>query len=438
MRGLSRVTVGIAAATMLLWSDLAAAQGRDTQGAASHPAPYSGPKKRVAVTKFDAIGSFVAQNGGSDIGGGLAAQLITELADTGRFIVLERADLPSALREQELGLAKVATAETAAPTGQILGAQLLVRGSVTDFELSADGKGRQLGISLGGATIGLGGSQVTGRVAIDLRLIDATTGQIIESHRAEARVSQRTATADVAFGPVSFGNASFAKTPLGRASREAIAHAVDFIVGRMEMVPWTGRVMEVNDGDVYLNAGKETNLKPGQRLAVSTVLRELTDPATGLKLGVIERRVGEVEIQVVEDKFSVARPMAPMRAGRGDVVRLMSGGAPASQGEQPSSASTGLGQVVTALPAQPVAMETIRQTIQDFESAASQNAMPMLPSGMMSSSPLVNPFGAVNPASGLVSPNPGFGQPAISGSLPAIATAPSIVTAAPNLQPIPR
>ena len=39
----------------------------------------TGPKKRIAVAKFDTIGSFSAEYGTWDIGGGLAAQLTTAL-----------------------------------------------------------------------------------------------------------------------------------------------------------------------------------------------------------------------------------------------------------------------------------------------------------------------------------------------------------------------
>jgi curli biogenesis system outer membrane secretion channel CsgG len=55
----------------------------------------SGPKKRIAVATFDGAG-------GSDVGGGLSSQLTAELLKTGRFVVLERADLATVLREQEL------------------------------------------------------------------------------------------------------------------------------------------------------------------------------------------------------------------------------------------------------------------------------------------------------------------------------------------------
>src|SRR5919204_1762958 len=174
--------------------------------APKEPAPLmtTGPKKRIAVAKFDANGAFLSAYGGWDIGGGLAAQLATALAASGQFIVVERAELSSVLREQELGLQKIVSKDTAAQPGQMLGAQLLVRGSVTEFEQRAGGGGLRVGVGTGvlGGTIGA--QTTTGVVGIDLRLIDTTTGQVVQSLRAEAKLDQRGLTGDINVRQVSF------------------------------------------------------------------------------------------------------------------------------------------------------------------------------------------------------------------------------------------
>ena len=86
----------------------------------------------------------------ADLGSGLAAQLTTALVNSGQYIVVERAELASVLREQELGLQKLVPGEVAAQAGQLVGAQLLVRASVTDFEQRSGGGGLRLGIGFGG------------------------------------------------------------------------------------------------------------------------------------------------------------------------------------------------------------------------------------------------------------------------------------------------
>ncbi|MBM3141327.1 MAG: hypothetical protein FJZ92_14245, partial [Chloroflexi bacterium] len=147
--------------------------------AAAAPLMSQGPKKRVAVIRFENIGRFAQKYGDWDIGGGLAAQLTTALIDSGQFIVIERAALGDVLREQEMGLEKVVSKETAAKAGQVLGAQILVKGAVTEFEQDAEGGGLKLGIGLPGVGLGGGLNTVSAQVAIDLRLIDTTTGQVV-------------------------------------------------------------------------------------------------------------------------------------------------------------------------------------------------------------------------------------------------------------------
>src|SRR4030042_3445776 len=92
-----------------------------------HPlcTPDHGPKKTIAVTKFDAHGAFVGKYGGWDIGGGLAAMLVSELNKTDRFIVIDRADLAAVFKEHEMALQGL-TATKDIKAGQLLGAQLLL------------------------------------------------------------------------------------------------------------------------------------------------------------------------------------------------------------------------------------------------------------------------------------------------------------------------
>jgi curli biogenesis system outer membrane secretion channel CsgG len=363
-------TVLISAAAVLISGLPASAQPLQTE------APNGGPRKLIAVSRFDANGAFVAHYGGWDIGGGLAAQLISELTRTGRFIVVERADLGAALREQQLGMMAVVSPETAAQPGQVLGAQLLIHGSVTEFEETARGKGVQAGVGVFGARIGIGGNKVTARVAIDLRIIDATTGQIVASERAEAEASQRSVSTSVSAGPVVIGNGAFSRTPLGEASRNAIARAVGLIVGRAEAVAWSGRIVEVGDEGVYVNAGSDANLSRGQRLVVSTVVKKLTDPATGLALGVVERRLGEIEIESVNKRFSVARMLTPIQVERGDLVRVSGERTAAASGTQ-----THASNVAFARPGQMPSVEDLRQAVQDVSSAATLNMPPAFPIG---------------------------------------------------------
>jgi len=329
--------LGVFGCTTTLGGDVSATPTAATAARpADSPAPtqkerleaaYTGPKKRIAVAKFDAIGAFIAQYGGYDLGGGLAAQLATELVKTGRFIVVERIDLAGVLREQELAATKLVSRETAAQLGQVLGAQLLVRGSVTEFEAKAGGGGLRLGGSLPLFGAAIGGATQTAHVGIDLRLIDTTSGQVVQATRAEAQARESGVTADVTKSLVSggkfdIGAEAFQKTPLGQATREAIDRAVRIVIAQMEALPWTGHVVDFSDGKVYINAGGEANIRVGDRFVVFRTSKRLTDPATGTVLGQLEDRLGEIVVEAVQPKFAVARVDGSVTPRRGDLVKI--------------------------------------------------------------------------------------------------------------------
>ena len=285
-------------------------------------ASTTGPKKRIAVAKFDGSAA-AAQFGGWDIGSGLAAQLTTALVESDQFIVIERSELASVLREQEMGLQRIVSRETAAQVSGVLGAQLLVNGVVTQFDQRAGGGGLRLGIGSGSIGGGLGGTSVNAVIGMDLRLVDTTTGQIIQVHKVEQKASATALSADINVKQVAFGGDVFNKTPLGQATRQAITQAAALIVRSMQRVPWSGRVVEVAGDEVYVNAGSATGVKPGDIFTVSVVLRQLTDPDSGALLGIVEDRLGEIEIVSVQEKFGVARMVSPFQTKRGDLVKAV-------------------------------------------------------------------------------------------------------------------
>jgi curli biogenesis system outer membrane secretion channel CsgG len=300
-----------------------------TLGAAQHPSPApnppaapaqppsTGPKQRIAVSKFGAIGSFTAAYSGWDIGGGLAAQLTTALVESGRYIVVERAELGAVLREQDTAAQRIVSAETAAQVGQVLGAQLLVVGNVTEFDQKKGG-GMSLNV-MGGS---LGKQSTVGAVGIDVRVIDTTTGQVIQSKHTEGKVVQKNVSAGINVKAVTFGSDQFNGTPLGQATRQAIEQAAGLIAQATERVRWSARVVDVTGDVLYLNVGVNDGIRPGDVFVISRPGRQLTDPSTGLALGSVEQQLGEVQVVDVQEKFSTAKIGFPTEPQRGDIARL--------------------------------------------------------------------------------------------------------------------
>jgi curli biogenesis system outer membrane secretion channel CsgG len=288
--------------------------------AISYPA-YHGPKKTIAVSKFDAVGSFVGQYGGWDIGGGLAAMLTAELARTSRFVVVERPDLDTILREKQMAATGVTRGVS---SHSLLGAQTIVRGSVVAFEQNNDGGGLNLGLNLPGFNGGGAARTATGRVVIELRLIDAESGAVIATARVDKKVRQRSIALQGAVRNVSFGGDQFHNTSLGKASEEAIAEAVGQIVRGMEQVPFQALVAKADGNRIAINAGRNAGIGPGARLRIVRTTEAIRDPQTGELLGSSKAAVGEIEIVQAEDRYAVGHltgAAAPIQTG--DVAQLV-------------------------------------------------------------------------------------------------------------------
>lgn len=301
---------------------------------AAQPAypPFDGLKKRLAVLRFENKVKTPIPDQSWKIGEGLTEMLTSELFKTGRFIMVERAALADIVKEQELGQTGLVRKETVAKVGELLGAQLLVAGAVTEFEAQSRGGGG--GVAVRGFALNLQTSSA--HVAVDVRLVDSSTGQILSSMNADAEAQ----TTGLGFAArtqqgVTFGSDAFQKTPLGEATREAIHKAVLFIIKEMERVPWTGRVIQVRDGDVYLNAGGNVNLKPATTLAAYVKGEDLIDPATGLNLGSRDTLIGTVTLREIQDKFSIGTFSGNGALKRGDIVKFQATAPPtaSSQGK---------------------------------------------------------------------------------------------------------
>ena len=143
---------------------------------------FSGEKPRIGVLRFtnETSAGWWSSKTGVDLG-----MLASELVSTKAFQVLERKEINAVLGEQDLGASGRISKATKAKIGKIKGAQYLVAGSVSAFE--EDTKETGGGIGIGGFSIG--GKSAKAYMAVDLKVIDATTGQIIDARTVEGTSS---------------------------------------------------------------------------------------------------------------------------------------------------------------------------------------------------------------------------------------------------------
>lgn len=288
----------------------------------------SGPKIRVAVAQFGTTDRFASVYGGWNIGGGLAAELVTSLIESGRVVVVERAVLSKVLIEQEMGQSNLSSQLTQTPSGQLLGVDYLIVGEVTEFDERQMGAGGQ-GAIMKGIGPKISGDVEAAHVAVDLRIVDTRTGEIVESHRAEGKVWEKSVGGKINYGVIDFGGDMFHKTPLGKATRQVIGDALDFVLNAIEKrtkdFTWLARVIEVDGANVYFDAGARIKIAPHDKFTITSVEKVLTDPETNEILGLVEHPVGVAEAVAVENKYTKAVMInGGARPQIGDLVRFAS------------------------------------------------------------------------------------------------------------------
>lgn len=279
---------------------------------------YFGPKKRIAVLDFDVKASGAPR----DAGQGLSEMLITALHETGKFIVLERNSIFDILDEQKFGLDGLIKPGTEAEIGKLLGAQLLVKGVITEFSEVKQGGGFDVSVK-GKRTVMI---MFNGHVAMEIRIFDATTGVVIESHSSEGKVSKIAGEVvsynDNRNNMLVIGGGGFQKTVLASACREAIKDAINFIDSKMKTVPWSSRIASIKGNDLYINAGQDSGLKIGDNLELYKRGKEIIDPNTSLSSGYQTTKIGYAKVLRFEEKCSIAQPITSCNVSEGDVVKF--------------------------------------------------------------------------------------------------------------------
>jgi curli biogenesis system outer membrane secretion channel CsgG len=173
----------------------------------------------IGVLKFqDETGAMFMQGG---VGRALTTMLTNELSARPAFTVVERQKLRAVLEEQNLSQSGRVSAESSIAIGKLTGAQYLITGTVTAFEERIQGPTIKRG--------GLFGSRVTvtappsagGYLAVDLRVIDTTTGEIRHARTIEGTTAP-SADGSIADDPLVQG-------PDQRAVRAAVIEIVDYL-----------------------------------------------------------------------------------------------------------------------------------------------------------------------------------------------------------------
>lgn len=206
--------------------------GQNIQAAQSEA--YNGPKARIAVARFDNKTADSYNWYSPSIGDGMADMLTTALVNSGRYIVLERESLDTVLNEQDLGASGRIKQGTAAAIGEIEGAELLIVAAVTEFDDNSGGTRGGVGGFGGGVLGAIAGGSKSAHMAIDLRVVDATTSRILAATSVEGEAKDFNVGGALGgyFGGGALGGGlqSWKNTPREKALRQVINEAVNYVI----------------------------------------------------------------------------------------------------------------------------------------------------------------------------------------------------------------
>jgi curli biogenesis system outer membrane secretion channel CsgG len=271
-------------------------------------------KVRIAVVDFDTTpihGSWRYGWSYNRLATAAADNLTNKLVQTGKFSVIERQKLDKVLAEQNLGASGRLNPSTAADLGKVLGVQLIVIGTVTQFGIKE--QGGSLG-SVGRKVFGrsVGAKVVTGEIALSARLVDTTSAEILGAWDADDKHS---------FGKGRVGSNSLGTNWDSGMASDLLAEAVTDLASHIASASSSltpsdlrgdieGKIAQVSGASIYINVGEADGIKPGDRFEVRALGDEIIDPDTGQSLGAMEETIGSIEVtKIVNDNLSVARPV---------------------------------------------------------------------------------------------------------------------------------
>ncbi|MET0230810.1 MAG: CsgG/HfaB family protein [Rhodanobacteraceae bacterium] len=178
-------------------------------------------KPVLAVLKFqDETGAMPFQGG---LGRVVTNMLASELAARAAFTVVERRKLRAVLEEQDLAESGLLKPGDGAKIGELTGAQFLVMGTITSFQPDTETK-------VSGGLFRRTRVEQTNHgsyLAIDLRVVDTTTGEVSYARTIEGHTGDRATTVDLMDRNAAFS--SIENEADAKAVRGAVLEIIDYL-----------------------------------------------------------------------------------------------------------------------------------------------------------------------------------------------------------------
>lgn len=271
-------------------------------------------RPRIAVLDFELSSTGLTGNswwyawGEDGPAQGVSDLLINKLVQSGAYTVVERGRISEVLQEQNLAQGGRIDPSTAAQVGRLLGADVVVIGSITRFNLE-ESEG-------GGSLFGFGGdgNRQGAEVQLTARMVNTTTGEIISAVEGAGSAGRGGGGVSTPFGSIG-GSDRSPDEILSDAAETAVTQVADQLVAESSTVAAQPQalpvvealVADVAGGVVVINKGTQDGFRTGMTLSIERVAREVTDPATGEVIRTITTPVGQIELTEVDARSGVGR-----------------------------------------------------------------------------------------------------------------------------------
>lgn len=278
-------------------------------------------KRSIAVAPIGSTGGTVSWISGE----ALQAQMITELDKTGRYRVVERENLAGILQEQDLAAQGRMRKGSGAKSGDLEGAQLMIKCIITDAEeATSDGTSGGFG--------GFGGSKkkTVYRVTMDVRVYDTTTGLILDTANISTEQVKKSKGGGFGIGGLRLGKSKSKGDTTGDITRELIRKCIAAVDKVAEVHAWKSKVLTVRGDKIIILGGSRDGLEPNMKFTLFELGEALIDEDTGEVLDEGEEtEIGTIQLTKVKDKISYATMASGTgTAAKGNVVRLVKAAPP--------------------------------------------------------------------------------------------------------------
>lgn len=229
-------------------------------------------KRKVAIGRFSnetQYGKGVFYDKENDPMGKQAMDILSaKLAQSGKFILLERSDIELIVQESGDKMQKI-------------GADYIILGSITEFGRKNEGQQKVFSNS----------KVQTVEAGVSIRIVDAYTGLIIYSD--EAKGMAETTTKEVmGIG----GQAGFDASLSDKAISAAISQLVENIINKCTDKPWKSYILAVEDGSYVISGGTSQGLAVGDIFNVYLKGKIVKNPQTGMNVELPGKKIGTVTV----------------------------------------------------------------------------------------------------------------------------------------------